>query len=255
MAPLELMDDVARRLCEAWSFTPTEELEAGHCSRVYANATHVLKVPWRGEETTSGYVAALRLQGRLGPRVLRGDATTGAVLMERLHPGLPLGDSALSDDERLAITVGFLRELAKEDASGLPSLSSYYSRSCPQLAELLATTDRACLLHGDLHPFNILSHGDGWLPIDPKGIVGDPCFEPIAFLRNCIDVGDALAQLAHRIDSFAKELGLDSERIAAWSVIDTRLDPDDGEPTPQRRALEQALRTLLEDRGWLHWWL
>ena len=248
------MDDVARRLCEAWSFTPTEELEAGHCSRVYADATTVLKVPWRGEETTSGYVAALRLEGRLGPRVLRGDAETGAVLMERLHPGLPLGDSALSDEERLAITVGFLRELAKEDAAGLPSLAGYYSQRCVQLEELIATTDRVCLLHGDLHPFNVLSNGDGWLPIDPKGVVGDPCFEPIAFLRNCVDVTCATAQLARRIDSFATQLELDAERIAAWSVIDTVMDPDDGEPTPERRALQEALRALLDDRGWSRWW-
>lgn len=26
------MDEVARRLCELWSFAPTEELAAGHCS-------------------------------------------------------------------------------------------------------------------------------------------------------------------------------------------------------------------------------
>ncbi|HWB76916.1 MAG TPA: aminoglycoside phosphotransferase family protein [Nannocystaceae bacterium] len=254
VATLELTDELARRLCAAWSFAPTEELAAGHCSRVYADATLVLKVPWRGEETTSGYVAALRLAGRLGPKVLRGDAETGAVLMERLWPGLPLGESSLSDEERIAVTVGFLRELGKEDGAGLPSLAGYYSQSCAQLDELLATTNRACLLHGDLHPFNILSFGEGWLPIDPKGVVGDPCFEPIAFLRNCIDVGDAKAQLARRIDGFASMLALDPERIAAWSVIDTIVYPDDGEPSVERRALMEALRGLLEDRGWLRWW-
>jgi len=30
------------------------------------------------------------------------------------------------------------------------------------------------LLHGDLHQDNILSHGDDWLVIDPKGVIGFP---------------------------------------------------------------------------------
>lgn len=248
------MDEVARRLCEAWGFAPSEEIVGGYCSHVYANATHVLKVPWRGEEASSGYRATMRLQGRLGPRVLHGDPGSGAVLMERLLPGTPLGGSALADDERIAITCGFLRELAREDPTDMMPMSDYYVQRSPQLEQLLAQGDRACFLHGDLHPFNILAHGEGWVPIDPKGIVGDPCFEPIAFLRNCIDVIDAYGQLARRIDAFATQLALDPERIAAWLAIDMTLDSDHIELTPGRAALQGALRSLLRDRGWHHWW-
>jgi len=43
------------------------------------------------------------------------------------------------------------------------------------------------VLHGDLHHFNILSSGDRWLAIDPKGIIGEPEFEPAAYLENKID--------------------------------------------------------------------
>jgi streptomycin 6-kinase len=33
------------------------------------------------------------------------------------------------------------------------------------------------LLHGDLHQDNILSQGDDWLVIDPKGVIGFPINE------------------------------------------------------------------------------
>lgn len=44
--------------------------------------------------------------------------------------------------------------------------------------ELLAKTFALpVLLHGDLHQENILSHGDDWLVIDPKGVIGFPINE------------------------------------------------------------------------------
>ena len=33
------------------------------------------------------------------------------------------------------------------------------------------------LLHGDLHQENILSHGNDWVVIDPKGVIGSPIHE------------------------------------------------------------------------------
>lgn len=52
--------------------------------------------------------------------------------------------------------------------------------------KLLNTTTNEVLLHGDLHHDNILQNGDGWLVIDPKGFIGDPAFEPAAYLCNPI---------------------------------------------------------------------
>ena len=38
------------------------------------------------------------------------------------------------------------------------------------------------MLHGDLHHDNILQNGDGWLVIDPKGVIGSPINEIWAFI-------------------------------------------------------------------------
>jgi hypothetical protein len=84
------MDDIARRLADRWAFSPREELEAGYCSRVYVDENRALKVPWRGEEMTSGYKAAWDLSGWWGPEVFEGDEATGAILMARVVPGQDL---------------------------------------------------------------------------------------------------------------------------------------------------------------------
>jgi streptomycin 6-kinase len=43
---------------------------------------------------------------------------------------------------------------------------------------------RKVLLHGDLHQENILSNGNDWVVIDPKGVVGDPIHEIWACVEN-----------------------------------------------------------------------
>lgn len=40
--------------------------------------------------------------------------------------------------------------------------------------ELLPQYNKRILLHGDLHHDNILKHGNGYVAIDPKGLIGDP---------------------------------------------------------------------------------
>lgn len=49
---------------------------------------------------------------------------------------------------------------------------------------LLETQVAPVLLHGDLHQDNILSNGDDWLIIDPKGVIGSPINEVWAFVED-----------------------------------------------------------------------
>jgi streptomycin 6-kinase len=84
--------------------------------------------------------------------------------------------------------------------------------------ELLQSTATRSLLHGDLHHFNILrAQREPWLSIDPKGLVGDPCFDVCQFLRNPRPV--SARQNARRLDLFCDVLGLDRERTQAWCLV------------------------------------
>jgi hypothetical protein len=54
-----------------------------------------------------------------------------------------------------------------------------------EIDELLSSSGKEVLLHGDLHHWNILSsEREGWLAIDPKGLAGEAECETGAFLRN-----------------------------------------------------------------------
>ena len=89
-------------------------------------------------------------------------------------------------------------------------------------ADLFASSAAPILLHGDLHQYNILQHGDSWLAIDPKGVLGEPAYEIGAALRNPCDtflqLPDPQKITRRRLDQMADELGFDRARIRAWGI-------------------------------------
>ena len=88
---------------------------------------------------------------------------------------------------------------------------------------LLSSTDKEVLLHGDLHHDNILKHGDEWLVIDPKGFIGDPAFEPAAYLCNPIPEllheDNAKQIVSDRIKLCAEKLEIPEQRIKDWLYV------------------------------------
>ena len=88
---------------------------------------------------------------------------------------------------------------------------------------LLASMTKEIFLHGDLHHDNILKHGDQWLAIDPKGIIGEPEFEIAAFdfmyiteLEKNINVKDIFES---RVNLLAQKTGLNAQRIKDWIFV------------------------------------
>lgn len=242
------MDEIATRLAEKWGFSPTEELPAGHCSRVYADATRVLKVPFRGEEMSSGWRAALLLSGGMGPEVFEHDPETGSLLMERVVPGTTLADSGLSDEDCLEIVLGFAEQMRGLPTEGMLPVSEYFDRDSMSLRWLDESSPEKVFLHGDLHHFNILwDERKGWRVIDPKGLVGDPSFEMTAFLRNPIpDVAnwpEVSTVFERRLARMDRVPGVDGTRVLAWQIID---EPDSGSPW---EITHQVMGEMLDARG------
>jgi len=215
----------ARRLAQSWGFVPEEELPSGHCSRIFADESRILKVPFQGEELTYGAVAAFKIAGAGGPEVFHVDSESGVVLMSRLMPGTELALSGLNEAETQAVFVDIARRIAGLRPDGAMPLRDYIGFDHPLLEHLEATTETRSFLHGDLHHHNILADGDAWRPIDPKGLVGDPHYECVAYLRNPIEklrtIDDLLGFTRSRIESLASQLGLDCWRIAACGFLDS----------------------------------
>jgi len=62
--------------------------------------------------------------------------------------------------------------------------SSYLQQARKLKTNLLAQQTDLVLLHGDLHQENVISNGDDWLVIDPKGVIGYPINEIWSFVED-----------------------------------------------------------------------
>ncbi len=89
--------------------------------------------------------------------------------------------------------------------------------------KLLSSLSREVFLHGDLHHDNILQHGDQWLAIDPKGVIGELEFEIAAFDFMYIDElassSDVKYLVGARINVLAQKAQLSSQRIKDWMFV------------------------------------
>jgi streptomycin 6-kinase len=208
----------------------------------------VLKVSRHVDETRNE-IAALRLwDGRGAARLLEAATDLGALLLERIEPGTMSVDLASTDDAAATLTAaGVLRELWRplREPHGLRSLRSWcaaydrnrlalsrgasgFPRELFQRADvsrqaLLDSIHEPVALHGDLHHYNILrSENANWLAIDPKGVVGDRCFDVCQFLRNPRPAPRGVNR--RRLDIFCAELGLDRQRTKEWCFVHAILD-------------------------------
>ncbi|HEU5029163.1 MAG TPA: aminoglycoside phosphotransferase family protein [Spirillospora sp.] len=128
-------------------------------------------------------------------------------------PGLPrLRDRADEWDEQL-------RRDARELVHGLgPRVLDAASATVRELGRVQPDT----LVHGDLHPRNILrADREPWLAVDPKGYVGDPAYDGGALFKALLlrlfgadDLGKAVRRV---MDVFAEAAELDRERVRRWA--------------------------------------
>lgn len=229
----------------------------------------VLKLGPPSHELRCEMAALKRYDGRGAVRLLESDRESGALLMERIRPGVML--STLADDgEATSIAAGLMRSLWRPlpDDHEFPTLARWFKSLTelrgkfdgetgpipPRLfeeaetlfAELSASQGEVLLLHGDFHHYNVLTAERApWLAIDPKGICGDRAFDTAQYLLNpwedLLERPDAGRILARRIDQFAEELDLDRARIRGWGLANAVLSVcwaiEDGDPLGGRHDL------------------
>jgi streptomycin 6-kinase len=214
----------------------------------------VLKLGVPNPELQTEIEALACFQGRGCVQLLAADREQGALLLDRLQPGMPL--SALDDDQQAtSIAAGVMRRLWRplwpdhpfpsvaNWAAGLGRLRKHFdgatgplpedlvSRAECLFNELLDSMAEPVLLHGDLHHDNILAVDNQpwrdagrrvWLAIDPKGLAGEPAYEVGALLRNpwpkLLSMPQPDRILARRVDQLSAELGFERERIVGWGL-------------------------------------
>jgi len=270
---------LAADVLDRWALRPDGAVAHGMAAVVLpvirADGTPaVLKLQEPRDETT-GAVIGLRAWGGDGVvRLLDGDATTGAMLLERLDAGRPL--STVADDARaMAILAELLARLvavpAPEGLRHLADVAAAMLAVAPRAAAALADPAerqlvRTCasavgeligeagdrLLHWDLHYDNVLAgEREPWLAIDPESLAGDPGFDLLPALDSRWDVvvatGEVDRAVLRRFDLLAEAIGGDRQRAVGWTlgrVLQNALwDVEDGKSAlePSQVAIADVL--------------
>jgi streptomycin 6-kinase len=206
----------------------------------------VLKVVVPHPEATHEPDALRDWAGEGAVRLLDQAPEEHALLLERCRPGVALRKAGRPDDEVLDVgaevalalwrpappspyvglgdvTAGWA-DLVEERAATqpVPVGPTLLAEGAALLRELPATADREVLLHGDLHPANLLAaERDPWLAIDPKPVRGDPAFDlPPMVLQTgeLLGAPDPAAELDRRLRRVAAATGVDADRIHAWAL-------------------------------------
>ncbi|HUF04512.1 MAG TPA: aminoglycoside phosphotransferase family protein [Aridibacter sp.] len=243
---LDSLPAVIRDLEELWSIRQVVPLEKQSYSftsicTLVDGSPGFLKIGFPSEEEVIAKEAAiLRLYGEdLAPKVYGHDPDREALLLERLDPGTTLFLECRSDPTRaVREAIEVLRRIprALPDGIEIPALEEWFtiyeartSQIVPE--DVLGNARRLLqdlelggdvLLHGDFHHGNILSAGEGFKVIDPKGARGAMAYEAAVFLnehnRLYFKRPDACEQILHTVDAFADELGLSKEHMLGWAL-------------------------------------
>lgn len=173
------------------------------------------------------------------------DQANGALLLERAIPGHSLKQFFPNhDDEAMIIASDVIRKLHHTPRSNIRDfptinnwlislnsnhamLGQYLPKAQILRDELIKTMDTPILLHGDLHHDNILSDGNEWKVIDPKGVIGEVAYDVGCFIRNPLkdlpNHPDCLRIIMNRVNGFSRQLHLDADRILKWCFIQSVL--------------------------------
>lgn len=242
-------------LADEWGFTLDHRFDDSTEAFVAAVTLHdgqpaVLKllVP-RSTEAAEQEITVLRLAGGNGcVQLLRADPARGALLLERLGPslhdlGLPIG----TRHEILCATAAMLWRPAR--GCGLPTgaekgrwLIEHIERlweeldhpcseravqhavDCAQRRIAGHDDERAVLVHGDVHEWNVLQAGSGYKLVDPDGLLAEAEYDLGIVMRE--DAGDLLAAPSvgeatwKRASWLGARCGLDPTAIHEWGVVE-----------------------------------
>ena len=246
---------LVERLGQRWGVETVRAVSNGNTACVFVckrrgGEAAVLKLsPDRA--LVAAEASALRAFGASGrvPEVLRFDGEVGALLMEAVAPGTMLADEGaevrqegivalvralhVAPDENAMAGFPPLVELVefffgfwgsqsrKPEAAAIPR--GLLERSLATACELAARLGPRVLLHGDLHPRNVLDGGSGrgYVAIDPRACVGDPAFDLIDWVFRG---GGDKAALVRRAERLADGAGLDPESLRRWCGCTAVLD-------------------------------
>mgnify|MGYP002641393460 CR=1 FL=1 len=205
----------------------------------------VLKIGFPNDELHAEIAALRHFDGQGMVRLYVADEEGGTLLLKRITPGKTLWE--VDDKQATSHLLSVMPKLWKPYAGNYPFQTVRdWARAFSRLRErydgktgaldtrlvekaekvffeLLESSDDPVLLHGDLHHDNVLStKQQSYLAIDPKGVLGEPCYEVGAFLRNpfpdFLEKGNPRKLMQRRVDMIVERLSFDRQRVIGWGM-------------------------------------
>jgi streptomycin 6-kinase len=239
-----VVDDLSTR----WALTPVAPVGRGNtslvirCARADGSAAMLKLTP--DPQLATAEASALRAwaPSRRAPAVLDHDSSLGALLLEAIRDENPISDRRTSVP--IPEVAGLIHDLHQTGTplmrDGVVSLSDRVEfvfqhwieryQGAPELTQivprvrtgrdlardLVADVKPPVLLHGDLHPGNVLDAGGsrGLVAIDPRPCFGEPAFDVVDWVYWNAEAVDWKAR-SHQL-AFA--LGIEQDRVWAWCV-------------------------------------
>ncbi len=222
---------------------PVEDLSYNYVMSGWRNSSPViLKIGIDIAAIQQELYAIRAFQGHGLIELLDADLENGAILISRAIPGNTLVSLFPDADEQaLSIACRLVASLHKATipvSHNFPQLAEWLRiidkdwdlpREQLQLArnlkeDLLRNSQAKVLLHGDVHYANILSNGDGWLVIDPKGVIGDPLYDVTGALlrepfKQMMELSDTSGKLRRRLEFVAEYCSVSVQEIWAWTYV------------------------------------
>jgi streptomycin 6-kinase len=194
------LPDLLAALTARWSLTVVELMPGGTgttflCAGPGGNA--VLKIT-PDHDVAAQEARALTAWAGTSAMVdlLDTDLARGALLLEAISPGTPAAAPALVVPQLhqanpagfppLKARVDFLFETLLTRRTG-----TYYATEHHRARKLAEDNITPVLLHGDMHPGNVLQGPDGPKAIDPRACAGDPAFDWMDFVHDHHDLHGA----------------------------------------------------------------
>lgn len=195
---------------------PTIAREEAEALRRWAGAPSVVDLP--AEDMAAGVLLLADVSPGRPVKQLAWQLPEVAAVLRDLRAATPAGSEERTVLRPLADRVAFIFDLAERR----PAAAEPADRFDPALLDrgraaslALATGGPVRLVHGDLHPANVLSGpGARMVAIDPRPSWGDPDFDTVDWVLD--GVAD-LATLERRIGTLASMVpGMSPERVLGW---------------------------------------
>ncbi|WP_319980622.1 fructosamine kinase family protein [Lentzea sokolovensis] len=193
---IDALPDLVATLTARWGLTLVEHMPGGTGATFLCTGAVLKLTPDHDIAVHEARALAAWSDTPAMVDLLDADPARGALLLGRIQPGGPATDPAkvvphlheagAKGFPPLKARVDFLFETLLTRRTG-----TYYATEHHRARKLAEDNVKPVLLHGDMHPGNVLQGSAGPVAIDPRACVGDPAVDWMDFVHGGYDLHGA----------------------------------------------------------------